>query len=77
MIVGRSSKADVVVDNAYVSGRHFSVEAGEQGEVIVTDLSSTNGTYIDARKLDPNVPYRLHPGQRLIVGSEDVVYTLK
>ena len=42
--------------------------------VIVEDLDSTNGTYIEGQKLVPRVPTVLKIGERLIVGSEDVVY---
>jgi len=75
VVVGRSSRANVVVSNSYVSGQHLSLKA-VGNEVVIKDLGSTNGTYIDGQKLQPYVPMTLHPGQKLIIGSEDIVYTI-
>jgi len=74
VLVGRSADATIRIDNGYVSGRHLKLSLASDGSVEVTDLGSTNGTYINARKLVPNRHYRLNAGDRLILGSEDVVY---
>ena len=39
-------------------------------EVIVMDLGSKYGTWIDDHKLTPNTPTRLHRGHTLYIGSE-------
>lgn len=81
VVVGRSG--DIRIDNTYVSGRHFSITANmntaytPSAEYYITDLGSTNGTYIDGRKLDENEEVQIFKGQRIIVGSEDVVYQLE
>ena len=74
-VVGRSPNVQVKINNKYVSSKHLSLTL-IQGKVKVRDLSSSNGTYIDGKKLDPYVEYVLKTGERLLVGSEDVVYTL-
>ena len=76
VIVGRSNRADVTIDNKYISGQHLSFSLDGNGHVQVRDLASSNGTYLEGRKLEPNIPYELKAGQRLLVASEDVVYTL-
>jgi len=75
-IVGRSRSATLHLDDSQVSGKHLTLFVDEKGNVVVKDLGSTNGTYIDGRKLTPNHPYVLNSGERLIIGSEDVIYTL-
>ncbi len=75
IVVGRSPNVNVKIDNKYVSSKHLSLTL-IQGKVKVRDLSSSNGTYIDGKKLDPYVEYMFNTGERLLVGSEDVVYTL-
>ena len=75
IVVGRSPNVNVKIDNKYVSSKHISLTL-IQGKVKVRDLSSSNGTYIDGKKLDPYVEYVLNAGERLLVGSEDVVYSL-
>ena len=73
--VGRSSNVSVKIDNKYVSNKHLVLTLTD-GKIKVRDLASSNGTYIDGKKLEPNIPYVLNEGERLIVGSEDVIYTL-
>lgn len=49
--IGRDpAKADVVIADSYVSGRHCSVEMDANG-YRVTDLNSTNGTYVGGVRL--------------------------
>ncbi len=74
--VGRSSSADIIIRNKYISKRHLSLRLDEGGMVTARDLSSTNGTYLGGKKLEPGIPYELRSGERLILGSEDVVFRL-
>lgn len=76
VIIGRSSNANIKINNQYVSGKHVALILDTNGNVQVKDLSSSNGTYIGGRKLDPNIFYELKQGDRLLIASEDVVYTL-
>ena len=46
--IGRRPYNDVVIDNLAVSGEHAMVRASEDG-VVLQDLDSTNGTYIQGR----------------------------
>lgn len=76
VIVGRSPNVNVQIDNKYISNRHLSLTADNNSSVKVRDLSSSNGTYINGKKLEANMFYTLRSGERLIIGSEDIVYTL-
>jgi hypothetical protein len=75
-IIGRGDKSDVTIVNRYVSRQHLRIILKEDGGLIVEDLNSANGTYIDGRKLEPGKPTLLNRGERLIIGSEDVVYKI-
>ena len=70
--IGRdSSKCSIVFPSSApgVSKVHCCV--GYNGkEVIVMDLGSKYGTWIDDHKLTPNTPTRLHRGHTLYIGSE-------
>lgn len=46
-------------------GRAHARVARADGGLLVTDLGSTNGTYIDGRRLPPHVPTELRVGQVL------------
>lgn len=58
VVVGRSSKCEVVIPHEGVSRQHCQLDF-EDGEIFVTDLGSTNGVMIDGNKIEPNqkVPY--------------------
>ena len=73
-IVGRSRSATLHLDDLQVSGKHLSLSLNQRNEIVVKDLNSLNGTYIEGRKLTPNMPYVIKQGERLVIGSEDVIY---
>uniref|UniRef100_J3NAZ5 FHA domain-containing protein n=1 Tax=Oryza brachyantha TaxID=4533 RepID=J3NAZ5_ORYBR len=67
--VGRvPEQADIVLSVATVSGAHARLEKKE-GRLLVTDLDSTNGTYINERRLTPGFPTPIDPGSLLIFGD--------
>ncbi len=45
VVIGRSSKADIKIDDPMISSRHCSVEL-RNGALIFKDLGSTNGSYL-------------------------------
>jgi pSer/pThr/pTyr-binding forkhead associated (FHA) protein len=63
-IFGRRDSNDFVVPDPYVSGKHGQVEVTDEG-VYLTDLGSSNGTYVNEAKLAPNM--------RTLITGEDVI----
>jgi pSer/pThr/pTyr-binding forkhead associated (FHA) protein len=63
--VGRAAGCGVPLDDAFTSQLHARVFRRD-GEMWIEDLGSTNGTFVNAKKLGPPTP--LHPGDRLQVG---------
>lgn len=51
-----------------VSRQHAALLGGEDG-VLILDLTSTNGTWLNQRRLTPNQPYPLRVGDTLRLGS--------
>jgi serine phosphatase RsbU (regulator of sigma subunit) len=54
--IGRDAQSTLVLASPDVSRRHCRVEL-MGGEVYVTDLNSTNGAYIDGRRIDGSAPW--------------------
>ena len=50
-------------------GRTHARIARSEGTMRVTDLTSINGTYIDGRRIPPELPEELRPGQVLRLGG--------
>ncbi|MFG2993108.1 FHA domain-containing protein [Streptomyces sp. NPDC048257] len=66
--VGRSSDADVPLDDPDVSRLHCAVTVIRDGRVAVADLDSTNGTTLDGAPVGAQ-PVALPPGALLRVGE--------
>jgi hypothetical protein len=66
LVLGRSADADIVIDDPYASDLHLRI--GEQdGKVMLHDLGSTNGTYVNGRRV--TVPTALNRGDSVQVGK--------
>lgn len=50
-----------------VSGTHAKFQK-KGGDLVLTDLNSTNGTFIDEKRLAPGVPYVVPPGRYVTFG---------
>ncbi|KAK9122489.1 hypothetical protein Sjap_012101 [Stephania japonica] len=67
--VGRvPEKADVVIPVATVSALHARIEKSK-GRLLVTDLDSTNGTFINEKRLRPGDPAAALPGNKITFGD--------
>jgi len=76
-VIGRTEGADLILGGTDVSRRHCKVDlVGVDvivgGEVLLTDLGSTNGTYVDGTRVAGTVA--LSPGARITVGSHLLLY---
>lgn len=69
LILGRNPEhCHFVVDNTSISRRHVRLFLTD-GHVVMEDLDSTNGTYVDGRRVAPREPVPLHSGASLIFGD--------
>lgn len=74
--LGRRAPAEVLLADAEVSGLHCEVVAkGLAGDAQVTDLQSTNGTFVNGRQVHGSA--RLAQGMRLQVGRQVFVHEFR
>lgn len=66
MEIGRSSSCAIRPDDTYISQVHARVAPRGEGWV-VEDMGSTNGTYLNQRRVQ--VPTGIEPGDRIRVGK--------
>jgi hypothetical protein len=74
--VGKSYKDnDIVIEdkNNQVSRQHLVIEYNEP-HLYITDLNSTNGTYINGERLKPNTPTALNVGDELTIANANFKY---
>jgi two-component system cell cycle response regulator len=65
IIIGRSSKSDIRIDEESVSRNHCRIKRTGNKSVTIRDLGSTNGTYVNDRQTDEVV---LRDGDLIKVG---------
>ena len=69
--LGRGDRAEIRLEDPFASSRHALIH--EQGNsVVVEDLGSTNGTYLNEELLQ--TPRPLHPGDRVRIGDSEFVF---
>lgn len=68
--VGRAAGADFIIDAALVSRVHCRVTALPDGGLELRDLDSTNGTFVNGRRVDT---VRLAPGDRVQIGRVELL----
>lgn len=66
-IIGRRASADLVLADLMVSGIHGRLEVQPAGELRYTDFKSTNGSFVNGRRIQGSVD--LAPGAVLKLGS--------
>ena len=69
---GNSDAVDIKLENRFVSRRHFQVRF-ESDVFYISDLGSTNGTYLNGSKLNPNEEQILRDGDRVGLGVDEVL----
>ena len=68
LVLGRGERAEIRLEDPFASSRHARVY--EQGNIVVIeDLHSTNGTYLNEELLQ--TPRPLHPGDRVRIGESE------
>ncbi|MFI2709562.1 FHA domain-containing protein [Micromonospora sp. NPDC018662] len=68
-VIGRAPTADVVLPDPHLSRRHASVQATPEG-VVLTDLGSTNGTWLNDTRITGSVP--ISDGDVVRLGRTDL-----
>lgn len=55
--IGRSSKCNLTIPDPLISGQHLSVFLGPDGRVVIKDLESTNGLYLNGSRVEDTALY--------------------
>lgn len=71
-LIGRSKRCQVYIDDPYLSKNHARIFLND-GLFYVEDLGSTNGSYLNGRKL-PNHPVRIKDSDKLSFGNISFIF---
>jgi hypothetical protein len=67
-LLGRGDEADIVLEDTFASSSHARLDP-QGGVIVLEDLGSTNGTYLNGQPLGG--PQPLHPGDRIRIGDSE------
>lgn len=70
-VLGRSPQCELPIPSAGASRRHAHVCWEAEG-IVIRDLSSTNGTFVNGEKLTG--PRTLEPGDRIMIGDRTITF---
>lgn len=73
---GRESDCEIQLHNPKVSRKHFELNKNQEG-YFVTDLGSSNGTYLNGQRLPPHEPTRIMSGDQLRVLDIELFFEIK
>src|SRR5713226_2665748 len=65
--IGRSDKNHVVLPDDLASRHHAMLQRSEEGQFYITDLGSSNGTFVNGARV--SAPVILRPGDRVSIGN--------
>jgi hypothetical protein len=72
--IGRAADADIPIEDPFASGRHARVYE-DDGRCFVEDMSSTNGTFLNGRRVGARE--RLRAQDRIRIGDTEFRYELQ
>jgi hypothetical protein len=72
-IVGRGEGTAILIDDFSVSRRHARLTV-DSGRLLVEDLGSASGTFVDGERLEPGVRHLIEPGGTIRFGDIEAHY---
>jgi len=71
LVLGRGDRAEVRLQDPFASSSHARIYQ-QGGIMVIEDLTSTNGTYLNEELLE--TPRPLHPGDRVRIGESEFTF---
>ena len=72
--IGSGSNCDIRLDSEYVSAYHAELLIMDNGELLLTDKDSKNGTFVKNKKISPNVEVSVKRGDFIRFADADLVW---
>jgi hypothetical protein len=70
-VLGRGEQAEIRLEDPFASSRHARI-VRQGGVMVLEDMGSTNGTYLNEEILGGPTP--LHPGDRVRIGDSEFTF---
>ncbi|GAB4324315.1 MAG: hypothetical protein Kow0010_06140 [Dehalococcoidia bacterium] len=74
IVIGRAPGSGIEIDDRSIARRHARLTV-DSGRLLIEDLGSANGTFVDGHRIPPNTPSLVTGSQSLRLGEVEAVYT--
>jgi len=74
LTVGRAPDNGLQIEDISVSSQHAQLTLGDDGDYVLRDLGSTNGTELNDKEITPEVDHKLQDGDKVRFGKIDARY---
>lgn len=72
-ILGKSEDCDIYIPDTFVTDEHAKITFVE-GKAYITDLESSNGTFVNGRQIVPNEPHALTQNDKIKIGNVELQF---
>ncbi len=72
--IGKGQSADCSLDISTVSRLHARLYEAPDGEILIEDMNSTNGTFVNGNRLEAYTGEKLRPGNVIRIAREELVF---
>lgn len=73
--IGSTPTSDVQLASTYVSSSHAEITLLDTGEIILEDLNSTNGTFVNGKQIKANQEISIRRGDRIRFADTELVWS--
>lgn len=72
--IGSSASCDIVLNSNYVSSHHADITLLDNGDILLEDKDSTNGTFVGAKRISPNQEVTIRRGDLVKFADTELVW---
>ena len=72
--IGSSASCDIVLNSQYVSSHHADLTLLDNGDILIEDKNSTNGTYVGVNKIPSNQEITIRRGDLVKFADTELVW---
>jgi pSer/pThr/pTyr-binding forkhead associated (FHA) protein len=72
--IGRAPTSDILLSKDKLTSRRHATVTYENGNYIIVDEHSANGTFVNGQQLEEKTPLTLHDGDHIGIGEHELVF---
>lgn len=74
VVIGRAPNSEILLSKDKLTSRRHAIVLYENGQYLLQDEHSANGTFVNAQQLEEGTPYLLQDGDHVGIGEHELVF---